>query len=692
MRDTILTAAALTMTCFSMSQAHAVNIPLDRGRPESGRWGTSEVGDARVVLRKQSPVSYEMGGQVIEHISITAQCRDEMAHMGMAVMMYLHFDDGMEEAMDGLMIPRGTTDPVTLTTRPKANRGKPVRNLTLHVDSSAGRQVTITSLDVTFANGMRHAPGESKEGWERFSAGAWTGLWWTDDIVIAMIQTGDRVTARHVSHDGRYQGTYNGIVRGTRTQGQVVHTKAPPNEPRKSFFRADLAPGGATFSAHLIVNGETSEPISGKRLVGMPRLPAIPASGGADLTGIWWDGDEVSIVAQSGTRLVSLGWSTGGRFIGVINDGVVSDGVGKGTATLVTPEGKRQASGKAELRLTGDGTTLAYRAYSQKKDRWATGTMYLVATLTGKGKVARVPTTTSQAVADASPPAKPAEPPAPSNLRTARRPAWGYEFDYPAEWQKGAERPDGVIVFKPNYGQVEARHVKLPQGVTAAQWAQHVAKVYSKPGGPLVFEADLGAVAVGARRAPAHRYTSTDKRGEFLAYHFVTPRSVGVRILIHIDDPASRADLLAVVGSLRYTSAERPAEPAPPARRPAPAPGTRYTTFGEHSPKGKFTGRVFLADIFNKTVYPVYVAIHPVQRVSGSEHSRDPQDYRVSGPPIYTATDGHGNYRTDLQPGTYLGVPYNGEGVPWKLLSGDKIFECSATHRLHHFKIDNKNR
>ena len=931
MRIAKLMVEALIVACVSASLGHAASLPLGGGRVTSGRWGASEVGPDRLLLKKQSPVTFAVGGRVVEHVRVTAQCRDDMEYMGMSIMLYLDYVDGTEESLDGLMIPRRVTDPVALSTQPVHGRGKPVRGMRLYVDSTAGREVIVTRLDVRFAGeavggkvvpargeqpapdaaagakvgrvkpapgpwsglwwtkdsfvvmnqsgarvtgkSMTHdgayegtiaatadanalagkveysvsPPGEPKEAtfaamlladgktfntratlggktteqmtgrllsrlpgrsaapasggadfsgvwalsgnifvivqsgdrlacdcwdaggrkaghregavadgqgrissadnegkplmmtladdgnsincrvfvkkksiwgraamlrvaslpsasarakrdpmeditsaWSNCAPGPWSGLWRTDDTMIVARQDHNQVRARYVSHDGRYQGRFSGVARDNVATGHITHSKAPEGERRAYICRLAMSEGGSTLETRTSDGTRLSEPIAGRLLSRLPAPPAIPASGGANFSGVWWDGDEVTIIVQSDDRIAGRSWLANGRPAGFFN-GTVADSEGKGPLRVASSGGGSREYGAFRMRPHGDGTTIAARSYCKQTNRWTNSKLYRIATLSGKGTVARIPDDLAGAVAERPVVPKPTAP----GLRTLRVPDWGYEFDCPADWREGDRKPDGEIVYKPDFGQVEVRHVKLPAGVSTRQWADHVAKVYAQRKTGLVLKADMGARKVGDRTWHAHSYSSTEKRGEYEAYHLVTPRSVGVRVLIHIDDPASRAPLMAIVGSFRFLSAPLarsapPPSPKPVIRRPETPQGARYATFGKHSQKGGFRGRVFLAHIFNKGAYPVYIAFHPVTRTGGAERSTDPKDYRRSGAPIYTATDGQGNYRLDLAPGRYVGVPYDAKGVPFKLLMGDKVFECSAARRLQHFKIDNR--
>jgi hypothetical protein len=289
----------------------------------------------------------------------------------------------------------------------------------------------------------------------------------------------------------------------------------------------------------------------------------------------------------------------------------------------------------------------------------------------------------------------------PEMWRSYELPEYGIKFNYPEDWVKGESISQGVIFYKPNFGQISIQAVKLPlDGMSLSQFAQNISNNFPN----LTVEMDLGTATLGKNLAKIHLFsTPQGRRGTFSGYYLVPNTRYGFVMLTIFDNPESRSFIEEIIGSMRFDEHATPEEEivSPPvsptvspeistvSTQPSGAAHIPFTQFGTYQSRGSFGGSVYLKDIFNKEAYPVYIALYPVTAVEGKTQSKDISDFVISGTPLYTATNNLGFYRLDLPEGSYVGYTYDKNGNVWQLIQGNEVFTCTSTRKVHHFKIDN---
>ncbi len=306
---------------------------------------------------------------------------------------------------------------------------------------------------------------------------------------------------------------------------------------------------------------------------------------------------------------------------------------------------------------------------------------------------------------------------------TWRSTKWDIAFEFPDDWQSTSQTPkEGISLSKSGVGYCKVSPVKLPAGETLEKFSRHLIEKSHQKNWDLKFRKDLGTHHIGNNTAILHQYRHKKNRREYTGYVFINEtRGIGVQILTFAASPQANHILRTMVESLRFSSATTPplpkrnihietqdtnilitadtitiktaavpshAEPRKANKRPGD--GQPYCSFPQASDTGNLKGHVFLkGSHHNKIHYPVYIAFFPLEQISGKRTSKDINDFKVAGNPLYTATDSKGDYRVQLPGGRYAAELYNSQGELFLNISTKQIIKIkkSSSKKLHHFKI-----
>lgn len=315
------------------------------------------------------------------------------------------------------------------------------------------------------------------------------------------------------------------------------------------------------------------------------------------------------------------------------------------------------------------------------------------------------------------------------DYQTWRSMKWDLAFEFPTDWQVGPELPDGGIYLKKQgHGYIKVNPIKLPQGKTLDKFTRHLISKSKTSNWDIEFSKDIGERRIGGKTARVLQYRHKENGRKYTGYNFVAETGeTGVQVLVFSTTHKTEKIILGMIESLRFSSEITPRKHHDPTQKtvrietedsditirgdtitiktkttdvqPAlpevshkrPNDGQKYTVFSEHRNSGNFSGHVFLKDLSKKRVtYPIYIAFYPLQQIRGRRLSKNLDDFKVSGDPVYTSTDTRGNYKVDLEKGKYHAELYSLTGKRYTEVSKKQIVKCSKAKKLHHFKVDNR--
>ncbi|MBW1821316.1 MAG: hypothetical protein JRI92_06055 [Deltaproteobacteria bacterium] len=313
--------------------------------------------------------------------------------------------------------------------------------------------------------------------------------------------------------------------------------------------------------------------------------------------------------------------------------------------------------------------------------------------------------------------------------QTWRSMKWNLAFDFPVDWQVGHELPDGGIYLKKQgHGYIKLNPIKLPPGETLDKFTRHLISKSKTSDWDIEFSKDIGKRRIGGKTARVLQYRHKKNGRKYTGYNFVAETGkTGVQILMSSTSHKTEKILLGMIESLRFSSEITPRnhhDPAPKTVRietedsditirgdtitiktkttdvqptlpdaspKRPNDGQKYTVFSEFRNSGNFSGHVFLKDLSKKRMtYPIYIAFYQLEQIQGRRLSKNLDDFKVSGEPVYTSTDTRGNYKIDLEEGKYYAELYSLTGKKYTVVSKKQFVKCSKAKKRHNFKVDNR--